>query len=44
VIRKAGTVQEYRRIWQPIGQPKTDGLREAWSAALTRLKALAEAA
>jgi hypothetical protein len=25
VIRKAGTVQEYRRIWQP----KADGLREA---------------
>ena len=29
VIRKAGTVQEYRRIWQPIGEPKADGLREA---------------
>ena len=29
VIKKAGTVQEYRRIWQPIGQAKADGLREA---------------
>jgi hypothetical protein len=29
VIRKAGTVQEYRRIWQPIGEPKAGGLREA---------------
>jgi len=29
VVRKAGTVQEYRRIWQPVGQPKADGMREA---------------
>jgi hypothetical protein len=29
VIRKAGTVQEYRRIWQPMGEPKADGMREA---------------
>ena len=29
VIKKAGTVQEYRRIWQPIGQAKADGMREA---------------
>jgi hypothetical protein len=28
VIRKAGTVQEYRRIWQPIGEKKGDGMRE----------------
>jgi hypothetical protein len=28
VIRKAGTVQEYRRIWQPIGKPSArDGAR-----------------
>jgi hypothetical protein len=29
VIRKAGTVQEYRRIWQPMGEPKSGGMREA---------------
>jgi hypothetical protein len=29
VVRRAGTVQEYRRIWQPVGQPKADGIREA---------------
>jgi hypothetical protein len=29
VIRNAGTVQEYRRIWQPVGAPKADGMREA---------------
>jgi hypothetical protein len=29
VIQKAGTLQEYRRIWQPIGEPKADGMREA---------------
>jgi hypothetical protein len=29
VLRKSGTVQEYRRIWQPIGEPKSDGMREA---------------
>jgi hypothetical protein len=29
VIRKAGTVQEYRRIWQPMGEPKAGGMREA---------------
>jgi hypothetical protein len=28
VIRKAGTVQEYRRIWQPVGAAKADGMRE----------------
>jgi hypothetical protein len=28
VIRKAGTVQEYRRIWQPVGPAKADGMRE----------------
>ena len=27
VIRKAGTVQEYRRIWQPIGKVGVDGMR-----------------
>ena len=30
VIRKSGTVQEYRRIWQPIEQsPTADGMRRA---------------
>ena len=29
VIRKSGTVQEYRRIWQPTGEVKADGMREA---------------
>jgi DNA-directed RNA polymerase subunit RPC12/RpoP len=29
VIKNAGTVQEYRRIWQPIGQAKAAGMREA---------------
>jgi len=29
VIRKSGTVQEYRRIWQPIGKAGTGGLRAA---------------
>jgi len=28
VIRKSGTVQEYRRIWQP-GKPGPDGMRPA---------------
>ena len=28
VIRKSGTVQEYRKIWQPVGKPSTrDGSR-----------------
>src|SRR5438477_12783419 len=27
VIRKTGTVQEYRRIWQPLGKPGADGMR-----------------
>jgi len=29
LIRKAGTVQEYRRIWQPIGKGGADGMRQA---------------
>jgi hypothetical protein len=29
VIRKSGTVQEYRRIWQPIGKVGADGMRAA---------------
>ena len=29
VIRRAGTVQEYRRIWQPIGKVGADGMRPA---------------
>src|ERR1700730_8298192 len=29
VIRKSGTVQEYRRIWQPTGKRGADGLRGA---------------
>lgn len=29
VIRKSGTVQEYRRIWQPLGKPGADGMRAA---------------
>jgi hypothetical protein len=29
VIRRSGTVQEYRRIWQPIGKAGADGLRAA---------------
>src|SRR5258707_15624991 len=29
VIRKSGTVQEYRRIWQPIGKAGADGMRQA---------------
>ena len=29
VIRKTGTVQEYRRIWQPIGKAGADGMRQA---------------
>ena len=28
-IRKSGTVQEYRRIWQPIGKTGADGMRAA---------------
>ena len=28
VIRKAGTVQEYRRIWQPFGAARADGVLE----------------
>jgi len=28
-IRKSGTVQEYRRIWQPIGKSGADGMRSA---------------
>ncbi len=27
VIRKSGTVQEYRRIWQPVGHRGADGMR-----------------
>src|SRR5262245_43099101 len=29
VIRKSGTAQEYRKIWQPIGKKGTDGMRAA---------------
>jgi len=29
VIRKSGTVQEYRKIWQPIGNKRADGMRVA---------------
>jgi hypothetical protein len=29
VIRKSGTVQEYRRIWQAIGKAGADGMRAA---------------
>lgn len=29
VVRRSGTVQEYRRIWQPIGKVGADGLRTA---------------
>ena len=29
VIRKSGTVQEYRKIWQPIGKKGADGMRAA---------------
>ena len=29
VIGKAGTVQEYRRIWQPMGEAGADGMRPA---------------
>ena len=29
VMRKSGTVQEYRRIWQAIGKPAADGMRGA---------------
>jgi hypothetical protein len=29
VIEKSGTVQEYRRIWQPIGKIGLDGMRAA---------------
>jgi hypothetical protein len=29
VIRKSGTVQEYRNIWQPVGKPRADGMRAA---------------
>ena len=29
VIRESGMVQEYRRIWQPIGKPGPDGMRSA---------------
>ena len=29
VIEKSGTVQEYRRIWQPIGKIGPDGMRAA---------------
>ena len=28
VIRKSGTMQEYRRIWQPVGPQRADGMRE----------------
>jgi hypothetical protein len=27
VIKKSGTIQEYRRIWQPMGKPARDGSR-----------------
>jgi hypothetical protein len=27
VVRKSGTVQEYRTIWQPIGKKGADGMR-----------------
>jgi hypothetical protein len=29
VIRKSGTVQEYRKIWQPIGKKGADGMHAA---------------
>src|SRR5436189_5258368 len=29
VIRKGGTGQEYRRIWQPIGKVGADGMQSA---------------
>ena len=29
VIRKSGTVQEYRKFWQPIGKKGADGMRVA---------------
>ena len=29
VVRKSGTVQEYRKIWQAIGKPRADGMRAA---------------
>jgi hypothetical protein len=29
VIRKSGTVQEYRKIWQPVGKKSADGMRAA---------------
>ncbi len=29
VIRKSGTVQEYRRIWQALGKAGADGMRSA---------------
>ena len=29
VVRKSGTLQEYRKIWQPIGEKGADGMRAA---------------
>ena len=29
VIKKSGTVQEYRRIWQPLGKVGADGMQTA---------------
>jgi hypothetical protein len=29
VVRKSGTVQEYRKIWQPVGKKGADGMRAA---------------
>jgi len=29
VIRRSGTVQEYRKIWQAVGKPRADGMRAA---------------
>src|SRR5215467_11415231 len=29
VVRKSGTVQEYRRIWQAVGKRGADGMRAA---------------
>lgn len=28
-VRRSGTIQEYRRIWQAIGKPGADGMRAA---------------
>jgi hypothetical protein len=29
VIKRSGTIQEYRKIWQAIGKPGADGMRRA---------------